>query len=142
MPGHLREPLQSQVESLGLGDNVHFLGSRDDVPTLLAGSDFFVLPSLWEGLPMALLEAMAAGLPIVATEVSGTVQVMTSGETGLLVPPRDVPRLAQAIAKLLAEPARARAMGTAAQQRVEKRFSASKQAREHVLLYRSVLSAR
>jgi glycosyltransferase involved in cell wall biosynthesis len=133
--------LQTQVESLDLDGNVHLLGSRDDIPTLLAGSDLFVLPSLWEGLPMALLEAMAAGLPIVATEVSGTVQVMTSGETGLLVPPRNVPQLAQAITELLADPARAQAMGRVAKRRVEAEFSASKQARAHAALYHRVLSA-
>ena len=138
--GDLRAPLQAQVESLHLGDRVHFLGNRDDVPALLGGSDMFVLPSLWEGLPMALLEAMAAGLPIVATEVSGTVQVMTSGETGILVPPGDVPALVKAVAEIIADSARAQAMGAAAKRRVEAGFSASRQAKEHVALYRRILN--
>jgi glycosyltransferase involved in cell wall biosynthesis len=137
--GDLRAPLEAQVESLGLGEHIHFLGSRDDVPTLLAGSDLFVLPSLWEGLPMALLEAMAAGLPIVATEVSGTVQVMISNETGVLVPPGNTQRLVEAIERLLAEPAQARAMGVAANRLVSEKFSARKQAAEHVALYRRLL---
>ena len=78
--GPLRATLEDQVEALGLNDRIHLLGNRSDVPALLAASDMFVLPSLWEGLPMALLEAMVTGLPIVATEVSGTIQVMTSPE--------------------------------------------------------------
>ena len=137
--GGLRAPLEAQVELLGLGEHIHFLGNRDDVPTLLAGSDLFVLPSLWEGLPMALLEAMAAGLPIVATEVSGTVQVMISNETGILVPPGNTQRLAEAIEQLLAEPAQAQAMGAAARRLVSEKFSARKQAAEHVALYRRLL---
>lgn len=137
--GELREALQAQVERLGLGDHIHFLGNRHDVPALLAAGDSFVLPSLWEGLPMALLEAMATGLPIVATEVSGTVQVMTSNDTGILVPPGDAQRLAQAIEQLLTDPIRAQAMGAAARRRVKEEFSAQKQADEHLALYHRLL---
>jgi glycosyltransferase involved in cell wall biosynthesis len=138
--GELREALQTRVEALNLGDHIHFLGNRNDVPTLLAGSDLFALPSLWEGLPMALLEAMAAGLPIVASEVSGTVQAMIPNETGLLVPPGDAQRLAQAIEQLLTDPTQARAMGAAARRRVKEEFSAQKQADEHLALYRRLLN--
>jgi glycosyltransferase involved in cell wall biosynthesis len=137
--GELRAPLQAQVEALDLGDHIHFLGNRKDVPALLASSDLFVLPSLWEGLPMALLEAMATGLPIVATKVSGTVQVVIPGESGILVPPGDVQSLAQAIDQLAADPMRAQAMGKAAKQRIERDFSAQKQADEHLALYRRLL---
>lgn len=136
--GPLRGELQLQVERLHLDGHIHFLGNRYDVPELLAASDLFVLPSLWEGLPMALLEAMATGLPIVASEVSGTAQVMVSGETGLLVPPGDVSKLTEAIQQLLSDQERARAMGTAAKRRVEVEFSASKQADEHLSLYRQL----
>lgn len=132
--GTLREALQTQTIVLGLNRHVHFLGNRNDVPDLLAASDYFVLPSLWEGLPMALLEAMASGLPIVATDVSGTKQVMVPDETGLLIPPGDVQQLREAIIRLLSEPDQAKAMGAAAQRHVES-FSARKQAEEHIALY-------
>jgi len=138
--GDLREELQGQVQRLNLGDHIHFLGNRHDIPELLGVSDFFVLPSLWEGLPMALLEAMAAGLPIVATEVSGTVQVMIPNETGILVPPGDAQQLAQAVEQLISDLPRARAMGSAAKQRVEAEFSAKRQANEHLMLYHRLLN--
>jgi glycosyltransferase involved in cell wall biosynthesis len=134
--GELREELQEQTRALGMQDHIHFLGSRKDVPELLAASDYFVLPSLWEGLSMALVEAMATGLPVIATGVSGTNQVMVSGETGLLIPPGDARRLGEAMLELLSTPARARAMGEAARRRVEQRFSAQKQVEDHIALYR------
>jgi glycosyltransferase involved in cell wall biosynthesis len=137
--GDLGEELQAQATALNVDAHIHFLGSRRDVPELLASSDLFVLPSLWEGLSMALLEAMATGLPIVASEVSGTVQVMIPGETGYLVPPGDVQGLFEAVEQLLSDPARAQAMGAAARRRVEATFSAQKQADEHVALYRRLL---
>ncbi len=139
--GNLREQLQAQAAALNIESNVHFLGNRSDVPELLAASDIFVLPSLWEGLSMALLEGMASGLPVVASEVSGTVQVMISGETGYLVPPGNVQELAKAIERLLSNPAQAQAMGMAARQRVETTFSAQKQADEHLALYRRLLTS-
>ena len=133
--GELRDDLQSLTQKLNLEKNVHFLGMRQDIPEILAISDSFVLPSLWEGLPMALIEAMASGLPVVATDVSGTRQVMVPGETGILVVPGDADELADAITQLLTNPARAHAMGTSARQRVENLFSAQKQAREYMSLF-------
>ena len=130
---------QAQATALHVDSHIHFLGRRRDVPELLASSDLFVLPSLWEGLSMALLEAMATGLPIVASEVSGTVQVMIPGETGYLVPSGDVQGLFKAVEQLLSDPARAQAMGAAARRRVEATFSAQKQADEHLALYRRLL---
>jgi glycosyltransferase involved in cell wall biosynthesis len=97
--------------------------------------DMFVLSSLWEGLSVALLEAMAAGKPIVATAVSGTTQAMNHGRTGLIVPPRDSQALAEAILQLLSNPKEAQAMGLTAKRRVEVEFSAKKQAEEHIALY-------
>ncbi len=138
--GELKAELQAQVQSLNLSGNVHFLGNRSDVPALLAASDFFVLPSLWEGLPMALLEAMAAGKPVVATAVSGTKLVMIPNETGLVVPPGDAQKLAEAILQLVSDPVRAKAMGIAARQQVAKEFSAQKQADDHLALYRRLLN--
>jgi glycosyltransferase involved in cell wall biosynthesis len=133
--GELRQALAEQIAANRLEQNVHLLGTRHDVPALLAASDLFVLPSLWEGLPMALVEAMAGGLPVVATEVSGTRQVMVDGETGLLVPPGNAARLARAIALLLADPARAALMGAAGRRRIETLFSARQQAAEHLALF-------
>lgn len=134
--GELRGEFEAQARRLGLDDHVHFLGNRGDVPALLAAGDYFVLPSLWEGLPMALIEAMASGLPVIATEVSGTRQVMIPGETGLLVPPGDIDRLRAALLQLATSPEQARAMGAAARRRVIAAFSAQQQAAEHVALYR------
>jgi len=137
--GELRGELQRQAQQAGLSENVHFLGIRKDVPDLLAAADLFVLPSLWEGLSVALLEAMAAGKPIVATAVSGTTQAMTHGETGLIVPSCDSRALADAINQLLSDPAQAQALGQAAKQHVVANYSAQKQAHEHLALYRRLL---
>lgn len=133
--GGLRADLQSLTRELKIESHVHFLGSRGDVPRILGASDSFVLPSLWEGLPMALMEAMASGLPIVATDVSGTRQVMAPGETGLIVPPADSSRLAQALAALLTDPERAAEMGRAARRRAETQLSVHKQVEEYMARY-------
>jgi glycosyltransferase involved in cell wall biosynthesis len=138
--GNLRGELEAQAAMQCVSSQVHFLGMRRDIPRLLASSDLFVLPSLWEGLSMALLEAMAAGLPVVASRVSGTVQVVTEGKTGYLVSPGNVTELAAAVARLLAEPEHARTLGEAARQRVRELFSAEKQACEHLQLYRRLVS--
>ena len=135
--GELRADLEQRIAAAGLTGQFRLLGLRPDVPDLLAAADLFVLPSLWEGLPMALVEAMAAGLPVVATDVSGTRGVMAGGETGLLVPPGDAAALARAIAALLDDPARAGVMGAAARRRVETCFSARKPAADHLALFSS-----
>lgn len=134
--GPLRQELRGQVQACGLDRHIHFLGNRQDVPDLLAASDCFVLPSLWEGLPLALLEAMASGLPVIATEVSGTKQVVVPGETGLLVPPGDADQLREAVFRLLSDPSRAKAMGAAAQASVSASFGAGRHAADHIGLYR------
>ena len=138
--GELKGALQARVEELGVSQHIHFLGIRNDVPDVLAVVDLFVLPSLWEGLSIALLEAMASGNPVVATGVSGTTQVMIPGETGLIVPPGDSQALAEAIMQLLSDPARAKAMGLAAKRHVEANHSAQKQADEHMALYRRLVA--
>lgn len=130
--GELRAGIQEQVRRLGLDDIVRFAGSRRDVPALLTASDCFVLPSLWEGLPVALLEAMASGLPCVATDVSGTQQVVVPRVTGRLVPPGDAAALAAGLGAMADDPGRAAAMGAAGKRRVEAEFSAHKQAEDHL----------
>ena len=138
--GPLRDELQKYVEHLNMEDKVHFLGNRRDVPELLAASDLFVLPSLWEGLSMALLEAMASAKPIVATAVSGTTQVLVAKETGLIVPPRNSSELSKAIVQLLSNPEQAQKMGQTAKRRVETSYSAHKQAEKYLVLYNSLLT--
>jgi glycosyltransferase involved in cell wall biosynthesis/Ser/Thr protein kinase RdoA (MazF antagonist) len=135
--GELLPQVRAHVEALGLADRIHLLGSRRDVPDILAASDSFVLPSLWEGLPVALVEAMASRLPVIATRVSGTSQVMLDGRTGWLVPPADPAALEHAIVQLLADPKRASDMAVAARERVESEFSANAQAEQLAELFRA-----
>jgi len=101
--GKEEKKLRDKIMSLGLSDEVELLGKRRDITGLLAASDLFVLPSLWEGLPNALLEAMAAELPVVATHVGGIPEVVIDGETGLLVAPRDSDGLARAIERVIGD---------------------------------------
>ena len=105
--------MNDQIEAAGLGDAVKMLGRRGDVPALMVASDIFVSSSLWEGLPIALLEAMSAGLPVVSTAVGDVPQVLVEG-AGLMTPPANPPALAQAILHLLDNPAEREAMSRAA----------------------------
>jgi glycosyltransferase involved in cell wall biosynthesis len=134
--GEEADGVRAQVERLGLGRRIHLLGSRRDVPDLLAASDSFVLPSLWEGLPVALVEAMASELPVIATDVSGTREAMIDGDTGWLVPPGDAAALATAMAALVGDPQRAAEMAAAARARVAQSFSAHRQAQQLSALFR------
>lgn len=111
--GETHADLEHQVDLEGLAAHVHFLGDRNDVAELLPGMDLFVLSSISEGYSMALLEACAAALPIVATDVGGNAEIVRDGVSGQLVPARDTDALAAAIVQLLAEPERAAAMGRA-----------------------------
>ncbi len=133
--GPLRSSLTASIAELRDAARVHLVGNRRDVSDLLAASDLFVLPSLWEGLPMALLEAMASGLPPVVSRVSGAAEVVVDGESGLLVPAADVERLCAAIGVLLEDPDRARRVGRAARERVERFYSARTQAARHAAIY-------
>jgi glycosyltransferase involved in cell wall biosynthesis len=119
------EPLQELTRELGLQHRVSFLGTRpaEEVRALLADSDVFVLASIWEGLPGSVLEAMAAGLPVVGTNVNGIRDLVVAEETGLLVPPDDAAALAGAIGRLLGDPALRREMGRRGRERAEREFS-------------------
>ena len=120
--GDLREELRRQVEQLGLSSRVYFLGARRDLGNLLGAIDVFVMPSLWEGLPLSMVLAMGAGLPVVATRVAGIPEVVQDGVTGILVAPADVPALGSALARLVADPALRQTMGAAASAFVRPRF--------------------
>jgi glycosyltransferase involved in cell wall biosynthesis len=137
--GDLEQDLRRQARELGLADRVLFTGPRPDVERVLWALDLFVSSSLWEGLPTVVLEAMAAGVPVVATAVTGTLETLTTGETGLLVAARDPARLAGAIEVLLARPDFARALAARARQAVE-RFSIPAVAAAYRRLYEDLLS--
>jgi len=123
--GPERASLEARAQALGIAGRVRFLGLRDDVPELLAVCDVFVLPSLFEGLPLSVLEAMAAAKPVVATRIPGTDEAVVDGATGILVPPGNAPALAAAIRAFLSDPVRAAAAGRAGLDRVRTQFSAS-----------------
>ena len=120
--GDLAAALQESVRERKLS-NVRFAGYQRDIPRYLQMFDIFVLPSLWEGLPMSVIEAMAAGVPVVATNVGGTAEVVLDGRTGFIVGPKDVPKLAERIGFLIEHPGERKAMGTRGQERVLERFS-------------------
>jgi len=133
--GYYRHELERLARHLGLDDRVQFFGFRRDAAQLIHGFDVFVLPSWIEGLPVTVLEAMAAGKPVVATSVGGVPELVVEGETGLLVPPRDPERLAEAIAELLHHPDVARRMGTNGCARVREHFSQSEMLKQVMALY-------
>jgi glycosyltransferase involved in cell wall biosynthesis len=137
--GPLRAELEAEARDLGVADRCVFLGQRADVPALLAAADLFVLPSLFEGLPVSVLEAMAAERPVVATAIGGTDEAITSEESGLLVPPKDPAALASAIRRLQADPPFARGLAAAARARVEREFSSEATARNVMRVYDEVL---
>ena len=136
--GPLRGQIEVMIAQAGLQHRFHLTGLRRDVPELLAAFDVFVLSSLWEGLPRVLPQAMAAGLPIVATAVDGNVEAVTDGENGILVPPGDSERLSQAIRALLSDRQTAAEMGEAGRQRVNE-FSAQKMVEALGRLYQNLL---
>lgn len=140
--GPLRGELETQAVALGVRDRIRFLGSRADALDLLAAFDVFVLPSLIEGMSNALLEAMAARLPVVATDVGGNAEVMVDGETGFLVPAGDASQLAGAVLKLLHAPELGREMGAAGRRRVERDYRAEAMVRRLEELYEQLTGRR
>jgi len=138
--GGLREELEAHTRQLGVASHFRFLGHRDDVSDILAICDIFVLPSLSEGMPLALLEAMAAGIPIVATKVGGVPEVIKDGETGILVPPGDGHILAMSIVRLLEDRPFAGKMGTTARESVAHRFSLTRMVQTYQQIYAQLIS--
>jgi len=138
--GELENTVREQVAALGLESRVRFLGIRADVADILRASDAFVLSSRWEGNPMSVMEAMAAGLPVVSTAVGGVPELVRDGETGLLVPSEDTGALAQAIQALVDNPARRQAMGVAARQHAVASFDIRHTVRGYEQLYEALLN--
>lgn len=137
--GKQASALQSRAETLGCADSVEFLGRRDDVPELLAAMDVFAFPSHFEGLPGAVIEAMAAGLPIVATPVDGTAELIDDYETGLFVPVEDPDAIAWATIRLLESPSLRESLGDRAQQRAFEGFSTDVMVGKFEALYERLL---
>jgi glycosyltransferase involved in cell wall biosynthesis len=134
------DELRALAEELGVADSVHWLGFRADVADLLRLSDLLVLPSTDEPFGRVLIEAMAVGLPVVATASGGAPEIVVDGATGLLAPPSDAGALADAIAELLSDPPRARAMGAAGRVRALERFDVRRVARQVQNLYDALLA--
>ncbi len=121
--GPLQESMRRLRSDLGLDGVLHFTGQHSDVPALLPALDCFVLPSLWEGFPIVLLEAMAAGVPAVATHIPGNDEAIRSGEDGWLVPPQDPTAMARAVENILCNPQQANAFRLSGRRRVERVFT-------------------
>jgi glycosyltransferase involved in cell wall biosynthesis len=134
--GSQRDALAADARRLGLDDAVRFLGPVDDPFELLCALDIFVMPSLYEGLGVAALEAMACGLPVIASDTGGLREAVEDGRTGLLAPPGDVVALAHAIETLAEAPAMRAAMGAAARDRAIERFGMTAMARRTLEFYR------
>jgi glycosyltransferase involved in cell wall biosynthesis len=134
--GPERPALEAQIERLGLGDRVFLLGHRDDVPEVLADLDLFALSSDFEGMCLAVAEALAAGRPVVATCVGGVPQTVADEQTGLLVPPGDVGELATAIRRLLDDPEEARRLAAAGGEHVRRLYPLDAMVAATVALYR------
>lgn len=133
--GPLRAELKQQTAALDLQSAVHFLGTRHDVPNLLAASDLLVLPSFSEGLSMTLIEGSAAGLPLVASDVGGNGELAVDGVNGLLVPVDDHAALATALGRIIADPDWAATLGQAGRQRFERYFQAATMIARYQSLY-------
>jgi glycosyltransferase involved in cell wall biosynthesis len=136
--GPLAARLERLVATLGLAPHVRFVGFREDFAELLPGFDVLVHPAAREGLGLAVLEAMAAGVPVVATAVGGIVDALNDGVEGLLVPAGDGPGFAAAVERLIASPAERLRMGAAGRARVDSEFSIGRMADRYAELYRNV----
>lgn len=137
--GLMKQELQNYASTLGLNKNVIFTGYRRDIPALLAAMDVFVLPSLWEGLPNALLEAMGAGKPIIATDIPPIREVINSEKSGILIPPKDSNTLASSIKSLLVNKTFALTLGKNAQMRAFSNFNIETTVSKYMELFEEIL---
>lgn len=137
--GPLESELKNIVFTKGLNEYVEFLGARRDIPDILKAMDIFVFPSLWEGLPMVLLEAMASSLPVVATSVGGITEIVRNGINGVIVPPRNESVLVQIIIELSKDKAKRKLLGESGRKTVEDKFTASLMVKNLESVYESSL---
>lgn len=137
--GTLRQVLETETERLQLVNNVHFLGWRSNALQVMAALDVFLMPSLWEGFGLTLLEAMSVSVPVVATSVSAIPEIIVHQETGLLVPPRDVVALAEAMTLLVQDSALRHHMGMLGEDRLETHFSADRMIDQTLAVYQRVV---
>jgi glycosyltransferase involved in cell wall biosynthesis len=140
--GPMRQQLQAAVEARGMERSFAFLGLRADIPALLQRATLLVRPSLSEGLPLTVLEAMACALPVVATPVGGTGEIVRDGETGYLVPPGAAEPLAESVCRLLDHPAHARELGRNGRRIVEQGYTWQRVVDQTLTLYRELLPER
>ncbi len=140
--GELRGELERRVAALGLEPRVHFAGARRDLGNVLAAIDVFVMPSLWEGLPLSLVLAMGAGLPAIATRVAGIPEVIEHDVSGLLVPPGDKDQLSAALARVIGDAALRARLGEAARAFVRPRFGVDRYVASITDLYLDLLAAK
>jgi glycosyltransferase involved in cell wall biosynthesis len=129
--GPLRSSLEAAASAAGIADHVHFAGWRPDVPNILAASSLLVLPSLWEGMPNVVLEAMASRLPVVASDVEGVRELLGPNAAQQTVPPGDMQMLADAIVALMHDPALSSAMGSENRRRAEQSFAIAQMVRAY-----------
>jgi glycosyltransferase involved in cell wall biosynthesis len=133
--GQLREELQNEALSLGISENVKFLGIRHDIPVLMSIADLFIFPSRFEGMPNAVLEAMSHGLPVIATVVQGVDEIIRDGQNGLLVPVEDPIVLSDAIQHLLRNPEERLRLGRAARETIENEYTVDKMCAQYQELF-------
>lgn len=140
--GPLRPELEAQASTLGITAHVRFFGETGDVPGLLCQASVAVLCSLREGLGLSAIEAMAAGLPVVASRIGGLPEVIEDGKTGILCPPGDSAAIGEALIRLLSDPVQAAAMGRAGRERFESKFTSKEMIRNLEGLYERLITAR
>jgi glycosyltransferase involved in cell wall biosynthesis len=137
-----QEKIETEVKHLGLQDVVYFTGYRQDVPDLLTASDVSIMTSHYEGIPRALMESMALGIPVVATDVPGTRTLIRSGQTGLLVEYGDIAGMSSALAQVLTEPALAVRLGESGRYLVQTKFNEYAVADRVEEVYNHILKAK
>ncbi len=140
--GPLHAELQTRIDSLGIGPTMGLLGEQDEITAWLSAFDAFVLPSLWEGIPNALLEAMALGLPVIATDVDGIPEALVHGLSGLVIKPGDPKAIATALQDLIEDKALSANLGNEAKKVVSENFTLAPMIERYEKAYRAVLSGK
>jgi glycosyltransferase involved in cell wall biosynthesis len=137
--GPLEGELKQMAAASGISDRVRFLGLRNDVEAILAEGQIFLLISNWEGFPRSIIEAMRAGLPVIASDVGGVAEAVQDGTTGYVIAPKDAAALESRLRSLLDEPAERVRMGSQARSSYEARYRFERMANENLAVYRSIL---